>query len=56
MQEEEEEVEAGEVGITHAMHSGRATAREAVTVASLTKEGEEEAKEAGPVTTAPVSP
>lgn len=52
---EEVEVEAGAVGITHAMHSSRGTAQEAVTVVSLTKEEEEEARGAGPVTTAPVS-
>ena len=52
--QEEEEVEEGAVGTTHAMHSSRATALEAVTVVSLMKEGEE-VKEEGPVTTAPVS-
>lgn len=48
-------MEAGAVEITHATRSSRATAREAVTVVSLTKEGEEEAMGAGPVITAPVS-
>ena len=48
------EVEAEAGGTTHAMPSSRATAREAVTAASHMKEAQEEAREAGPVTTAQV--
>ena len=50
--EQEAQAEAG--ATTHAMPSSKATAREAVTAASLMKEALEEAREAGLVTMAQV--